>query len=80
MSIATQHAALTAEVAALTAELAVAWDAHSHLLTQNDELRAALTRVEARCEDAEDNRRWLTAFEIRDALKTLYVEAPEDPS
>jgi len=63
-----------AENAALTAELVVAWDAHGHLLTQNDELRAALTRVEARCEHAEDTRRWLTAFEIRDALKPLYAD------
>ena len=66
--------ALFAKVERLSAELAVAWDAHGHLLTQNDELRAALTRVEARCENAEDNRRWLTAFEIRDALKALYAE------
>ena len=36
---------------------------------ERDAARAALVRVEARCEDAEDQRRWLTAFEIRDAMK-----------
>ena len=60
------------------AEVGVAWEAHSQVVAQNDELRAALTRVEARCEDADDNRRWLTAFEVRDALKTLYADTPHN--
>jgi len=64
---------LAAELKKARDEVGVAWEAHSQAVAQNDELRAALARVEARCEDAEDHRRWLTAFEIRDALKTLYT-------
>jgi hypothetical protein len=32
-------------------------------------LNATIERVKALCEDADDQRRWLTAFEIRAALE-----------
>jgi len=70
MSIYEERDGLLAEVARLTKEHKAAGIYAQTATDLRYAAEAAIERVEARCENAEDNRRWLTAFEIRKALAT----------
>jgi len=69
---------LTTEIDRLRAEENDWLNRNDELVAQNDEVRAALTRVEVLCDEGEDRRDWIAVAKLRDTLKTLYVDAPSE--